>query len=109
VSDSKVPSGRAAKAASVGAKTVNGPSPLRASTKPALVKAVAKTVKLAATAVSTISRVSSIGDEVNGSTPSNLGVLAFNWKLQSIAGNTIDDIKLVLFITPLKEAKSDKE
>jgi len=53
---STVPSGSLAKASSVGAKTVKGPSPLRASTKPAACKAAAKVVKRpSATAVSTIS------------------------------------------------------
>jgi len=44
----------AAKAASVGAKTVKGPVPLRVVINPALVSASAKIVKFAATAVSTM-------------------------------------------------------
>jgi hypothetical protein len=55
-SDSTVPAGSLAKAASVGANTVNGPGPLRVSTRPAALSAVARVLKLpAATAVSTMS------------------------------------------------------
>ena len=51
-----MPSGSLAKASSVGAKTVNGPSPFRALTRSALVRAAARVLKLpAATAVSTMS------------------------------------------------------
>merc|ERR1719229_1589375 len=50
-------SSRAVKAASVGANTVNGPAPFKASTNPAVWSASASTVKLPAlTAVSTMSR-----------------------------------------------------
>src|SRR6056297_1360266 len=51
-----VPSGSAANASSVGAKTVNGPSPFRASTSPAAFTAATRVLKSsAATAVSTTS------------------------------------------------------
>ena len=51
-----VPAGNAANASSVGAKTVNGPSPLSTSTKSAAFTAATNVVKdHAATAVSTIS------------------------------------------------------
>ena len=50
-----MPSGKAAKASSVGAKTVKGPSPDNASTKPAASRAATRVVKLpASTATSTI-------------------------------------------------------
>ena len=53
---STVPLGSFAKASSLGAKTVKGPSPLRVSTKPAAVKAAARVLKLPLlTAVSTMS------------------------------------------------------
>src|ERR1700722_3457179 len=53
---SMVPGGSLAKAASVGAKTVNGPAPLSVSTSPAALIAATSVLKLpAATAVSTIS------------------------------------------------------
>jgi hypothetical protein len=52
---STVPAGSAAKAASVGAKTVKGPLPLKVSTRPAALTAATNVLKLpAATAVSTI-------------------------------------------------------
>src|SRR6478735_6903442 len=55
---STVPAGSLAKSSSVGANTVNGPSPLRVSTRPAAWRAAARVVKLpAATAVSTMSAV----------------------------------------------------
>ena len=50
-----MPSGSAAKASSVGAKTVSGPSPASASTRPAACTAVTRVVKRpSATAMSTI-------------------------------------------------------
>ena len=53
---STVPAGRAAKASSVGAKTVNGPSPFKTSTRPAAYTAATNVPKLPAPiAVSTIS------------------------------------------------------
>src|SRR3954447_10081344 len=55
---SSVPAGRAAKAASVGAKTVNGPGPLSVSTRPAAWTALTNVPNWpAATAVSTTSLV----------------------------------------------------
>jgi hypothetical protein len=52
---STVPGGSFAKASSVGAKTVNGPFPLRVSTRPAAVRAAVRVLKEPAlTAVSTI-------------------------------------------------------
>jgi len=55
-SESSVPAGSFANAASVGANTVNGPGPLRVSTRPAACSAVARVLKSpAATAVSTMS------------------------------------------------------
>ena len=62
---STVPAGSLAKASSVGAKTVNGPSPLRVSTRPAASRAAASVVKSpAATAVSTMSAeaIDSLGE-----------------------------------------------
>ena len=53
---STVPSGSAAKASSVGANTVNGPSPLSVSTRPAAVAAASRVLnEPAAAAVSTMS------------------------------------------------------
>jgi len=53
-----VPAGSLAKAASVGANTVNGPLPFSVSTRPAALSAAARVPKLpAATAVSTMSLV----------------------------------------------------
>jgi hypothetical protein len=55
-SDSTVPSGNFAKASSVGAKTVKGPSPCKVSTNPASVSAVANVLKVpASNAIDTIS------------------------------------------------------
>src|SRR5512141_893051 len=55
-SASSVPAGRAANAASVGAKTVKGPAPLSVSTSPAAVAACSSVLKLpAAVAVWTMS------------------------------------------------------
>jgi len=59
---STVPAGKAAKASSVGAKTVKGPSPLRVSTNSAAPRAAARVVKRpSATAVSTMSARSAGG------------------------------------------------
>ena len=64
---SRVPLGSAPNAASVGAKTVNGPAPLRVSTRSAAVSALASVVKSpAATAVSTMSEgAAGVGDIVS--------------------------------------------
>lgn len=59
--DSSVPLGSLAKAASLGAKTVNGPSPLSAPTKSAAVRAAARVLnEPAATAVSTMSALGAV-------------------------------------------------
>src|SRR5512147_2026468 len=62
---SMVPAGSLAKASSVGAKTVNGPAPLRVSTNPAACTAATKVLKRpSATAVSTISIGFGVGSVV---------------------------------------------
>ena len=63
---STVPLGSFAKASSLGAKTVNGPSPLRVSTSPAAVSAVANVLKFPLlTAVSTMSFLESSAMRLN--------------------------------------------
>ena len=54
-SDSTVPAGSLANAASVGANTVNGPAPFSVSTSPAAFTAATRVVNPPATAVSTMS------------------------------------------------------
>ena len=59
---STVPAGKAAKAALVGANTVNGPGPFKVSTKPAALTAATRVVwSLELTALSMMSLLTSIG------------------------------------------------
>ncbi len=75
---SSVPAGRAAKAASVGAKTVNGPGPCSVSTNPAAVAALSRVPnEPAALAVATMSPAGamlSAGAEVAGAGVAGAGV-----------------------------------
>src|SRR3954469_25660585 len=76
---SSVPAGRAAKAASVGAKTVNGPGPLSVSTKPAAFTASTRTVKSSAAAATStmVPGCSAVADAVVAATElTGVGVVA---------------------------------
>ena len=85
---SNIPSGNAAKASSVGANTVNVPSPERVSTNPAASRAATKVLKPPATAISAIDCCSSFAS--TASSISGTNTASITWITPFEASMSVD-------------------
>ena len=96
-----MPAGRAANASSVGAKTVNGPSPLRVSTRPAAVAAVSRVLnEPALVATSTMSPASAAmeGAAVAGAGVAGAGVAAVVEHADTARATAATESRMVRFM-----------